>query len=120
MTDFSNEELEAFRKLITDQINNVTALEDAAGDSSDTVTLDQSKVGRLSRMDALQQQAMAQATEVRRKSELTQLHQALKRLDDGSFGECISCLKLIDPRRVNHNPAVSLCLGCAEAAELKR
>jgi len=109
MTDFSNEELEAFRKLITDQINNVTALEDAAGDSS-----------RLSRMDALQQQAMAQATEVRRKSELTQLHQALKRLDDGSFGECLSCLELIDPRRVNHNPAVSLCLGCAEAAELKR
>ncbi|MFT4726549.1 MAG: DnaK suppressor protein [Granulosicoccus sp.] len=80
---------------------------------------DESMVGRLSRMDALQGQSMAKATGQRRQLELVQLHKALKRIDEGSFGECIKCLEYIDPRRVAHNPAVALCLTCASKFEKK-
>lgn len=50
------------------------------------VALDQQMVGRLSRMDALQQQAMAQATSTRRKSQIVRIEAALKRYGEGEYG----------------------------------
>ena len=68
------------------------ALEAAANaDSTDTVELQQDSVGRLSRMDALQQQAMAQAQARRRAQERTRIGAALERLDDGEWGYCLTC-----------------------------
>lgn len=120
MNEYSKEALAAFRQRINTEIKTLETLDEAAGDSSDTVSLDQSKVGRLSRMDALQRQAMAQATNQRRQIEIAKLRQALKHIDEGSFGECTECMEPIDPRRVTHNPSVSLCIACAEAAEFKQ
>lgn len=88
--------------------------EDAAGaEARDTVTLDQQSVGRLSRMDALQQQAMARATHERRARERRALVAALARLETGDFGYCDDCGEEIDPRRLEHNPAVTRCIDCA-------
>ena len=117
MSHYSEKELTVHRKNINEQLKNIESLEETARDAAQTVTLDQSRVGRLSRMDALQGQAMAKATVQRRQLELVQLRKALKRIDDGSFGECSECLEQIDPRRVTHNPAVALCLNCAAALE---
>ena len=50
--------------------------------SQDTVKLDQTRVGRLSRMDAMQQQAMAKATNARTELELVRIRSALQRRDD--------------------------------------
>lgn len=117
MNHYSDKELAVHRENINNQLKILESLEEAARDATQTVTLDQSTVGRLSRMDALQGQAMAIATVQRRQLELVQLRKALKRIDEGSFGECIECLDYIDPRRVAHNPAVALCLNCATALE---
>jgi DnaK suppressor protein len=88
--------------------------EDATGaEARDTVTLDQQSVGRLSRMDALQQQAMARATHERRARERRGLHAALGRLDAGEFGFCDACGEEIAPRRLEHNPAITRCIDCA-------
>ena len=88
--------------------------EDAtAAGARDTVTLDQQSVGRLSRMDALQQQAMARATHARRARERRALDAALARLDAGEFGYCDECGEQIPPRRLEHNPAITLCIDCA-------
>ena len=88
--------------------------EDAAGRADQaTVALDQQSVGRLSRMDAMQRQAMAQATRRRREAERARLVAALARLDEGEYGYCTDCGDEIAPARLDANPAVTLCLSCA-------
>ena len=77
------------------------------------VELDQTSVGRLSRIDAMQVQAMALATDQRRKAELARVTAALERVDSDEFGYCEICGEEIAPRRIEHNPAVTTCIGCA-------
>ena len=90
------------------------AKEDAANaDSRDTVELQQDSVGRLSRMDALQQQAMAQATERRRAAEGMRITAALTRIDDGEWGYCLSCGEEIAQARLRHDPSIATCIKCA-------
>ena len=79
--------------------------------SRETVALDQQSVGRLSRMDALQQQAMARATHARRIRERARLIAALARLDAGEYGFCADCGAEIEPRRLALDPAAPLCLS---------
>lgn len=78
-----------------------------------TVTLDQQSVGRLSRMDALQQQAMAKATSARRTLMRHRITAALERIDDGEFGYCTECGEAIALARLDLDPTVPLCISCA-------
>ena len=87
--------------------------ETANADSRDTVTLQQDSVGRLSRMDAMQQQAMAQAQERRRAQERVRIKAALERLDEGEWGYCTVCGEPIALKRLEHDPSVATCVGCA-------
>lgn len=89
---------------------------ESADGSADIVELDQSKVGRLSRMDAMQAQAMAKATAQRRDAALRRIAAALRRLDDGEFGTCLECDEPINPRRLEFDPTVLLCVDCASQA----
>ena len=91
----------------------------AAGESAGVVELDQTRVGRLSRMDALQGQAMASAARQRAVAGLRRVEAALARLDTDEFGVCRSCDEEINPRRLLNDPAAVLCLRCAEARERK-
>lgn len=93
-------------------------LADSRDASSATVVLDQSSVGRLSRMDALQQQAMAQDTRRRAELDLRRIAAALQRCEDGSYGYCSDCAETIDPRRLELDPALTLCIHCAEKRDL--
>jgi DnaK suppressor protein len=77
------------------------------------VELDPSRVGRLSRMDAMQSQAMSAEAQRRRKIELVRIGSALKRIDDGVFGECVSCGEEIAAARLNHDPSAPTCIECA-------
>ena len=88
--------------------------EDAANaDSRDTVELQQDAVGRLSRMDAMQQQAMAQATERRRSAERARITAALERINEGEWGYCLKCGEEIAEKRLRHDPSVTNCVKCA-------
>lgn len=86
---------------------------ESAEQSRASIELDQTKVGRLSRMDALQQQAMDQAIETRRRNELTRIKAALERLDDGEYGYCIKCGDEIAIERLEFDPTAPLCAKCA-------
>ena len=81
--------------------------------NADPVTLQQDSVGRLSRMDAMQQQAMAQATQRRREAERRRIGVALERLDEGEWGWCTTCGEAIAEARLQHDPSVAQCVGCA-------
>lgn len=88
--------------------------EDALGaEGQKTVELDQQSVGRLSRMDALQGQAMAKATQARRAASRTRIKAALARMDEGEFGYCIDCGEEIAPKRLELDPTVPTCITCA-------
>jgi len=75
--------------------------------------LDQQSVGRLSRMDALQMQAMAEATERNRMRQRARISAALPRIEAGNYGFCIACGEPIEPQRLENDPAVPTCIGCA-------
>jgi len=77
------------------------------------VTLEQDSVGRLSRMDALQVQAMALAAERRRAAERKRIEAALARLDEDEWGWCLRCGEEIAAARLAHDPSVTLCVACA-------
>lgn len=84
-----------------------------SAEGREPVTLQQDSVGRLSRMDAMQQQAMAQAQERRRAGERVRITAALKRLDEGEWGYCVSCGNEIASARLAHDPSVPTCINCA-------
>jgi DnaK suppressor protein len=64
--------------------------------------------------DELQQQAVAQDVERRRRQELARIDAALERLAAGEYGWCVACGKPIPEARLDLDPAVALCVACAE------
>ncbi len=99
---------------LREDIESVIVLSDT---SSQVVQLDQSRLGRLSRMDAMQAQAMAQAVGRRREIMLRKIVAALARIDNGEYGLCRSCEEPIHPNRLEFDPTVLLCIQCATKAE---
>ena len=87
--------------------------ETASEKERETPELDQTSVGRLSRMDAIQVQAMAMAAQRRRRAELDRVIAALVRLDMDDFGSCAVCGQDIGKARLLHNPSVASCIECA-------
>ena len=85
--------------------------------SEQTVELDQARIGRLTRMDAMQAQAMSVATGRRLRERLRQIDAALARLERGTYGQCLDCGEAVGARRLGIDPAAGFCIECAEARE---
>lgn len=105
--DEVRERLEALRAELLEQSA-------SSREARDTVMLDQTSVGRLSRMDALQGQAMAKAEEERRQLALKRIAAALIRIERGDYGECIECGEWIGKARLEWDPLVLKCIDCAQ------
>ena len=102
-----------FRRLIMARLAELSA-EDARGQEGQAVVeLDQQAVGRLSRMDALQSQAMARATQARRDAETQRLHRALARMEQDEFGWCEDCGEEIADNRLEVDLTATRCISCA-------
>lgn len=109
----NDSELARFREIILARMKELEN-EDALGQAGQaTVQLDQQAVGRLSRMDALQNQAMAKANHARRQTQKTRLAAALARIDEGEYGYCEDCGDDIAERRLELDPAAAKCIQCA-------
>jgi DnaK suppressor protein len=104
----------ACRRNILQEIDELRALSDGSREGRAPVELDQQSVGRLSRMDAMQQQSMDVAREERRRRRLAVLNAALRRLDEDEYGYCLACGEDILPERLNIDPAVTLCVACQD------
>jgi DnaK suppressor protein len=101
------------RKSLLARRDELEKLSEGSTDARETVTLDQQSVGRLSRMDAMQQQALAQATERQRSVEISRIEKALERLDKGDYGFCVECDEEISVKRLEIDPAATHCIKCA-------
>ena len=97
---------EKLASLCSDQKRNESA--------RDIVQLDQQSVGRLSRIDALQQQAMANAINLRQIHEQKGLQEALNRIKKNIYGQCLDCEEEIEIERLKARPTVLKCLECTK------
>ena len=114
MTDFSDADISAYRDKLEAWRAALTGEEEKSAEWRAPVALDQQSVGRLSRIDAMQQQAMAEAEARRRRSDIARIGAALARIEEGEFGWCLSCGEAIARKRLDIDPAASQCVGCAK------
>jgi len=110
-------ELDDWRRRVEQQIAELTESSAQSRESQAPVELDQTRQGRLSRMDAMQGQAMAQATDARRRRHISELKAALERIRKGQFGACDECGEKIAEARLKSDPAITLCIDCASERE---
>ncbi|MGV6812478.1 MAG: TraR/DksA family transcriptional regulator [Brevirhabdus sp.] len=102
-----------YRTRLLDLLEALDAEDAIAANNRKTVKLDQQAVGRLSRMDALQQQAMANATAQRRQDQRRRIHAALARIEEQEYGYCTECGDTIAEQRLDIDPTRPTCVSCA-------
>ncbi|MGP1396504.1 MAG: TraR/DksA family transcriptional regulator [Inquilinaceae bacterium] len=109
-------DLDAVKALLLARRDELQHLDEGAEATRDPIELDQTRVGRLSRMDALQVQAMALETRRRREVELARIDAAFERIDAGTYGDCTHCGEPIAPARLDADPTTPLCVNCVRSA----
>jgi DnaK suppressor protein len=114
---FTDEEIVVIKARLLQLQQELQGLKDTGEDAASVVELDQTSVGRLSRMDALQGQAMSKETGRRRQVELQKIAAALRRIDGGDYGYCLSCDEPVARERLALDPAATLCIDCANKKE---
>ena len=107
-------DLEHYRRRLEEQVAQLEEEIAIGGEAAKPTQLDQSAVGRLSRMDAIQGQAISAEAQRRRKLSLTRARSALARIGADAFGDCLDCGEPIPERRLEHDPATTLCVECAQ------
>ena len=107
-------ETRQFRERLKTELSSLNTEDEQSADDRSTVVLDQQSVGRLSRMDALQRQAMADATQRRRAARRQRIAAALERVAEGEFGYCLDCGEEIAAARLDLDPTVPNCVSCAK------
>ena len=117
MTNGDGIDLPRLKALLLEQREELLRQTADHADDLKPVELDQARLGRLSRMDAMQSQAMSAELQRRRKTDLRRIDDALQRIDEGEYGYCISCGEPIDPNRLEIEPMTTQCVRCASDAE---
>lgn len=92
------------------------ALLASSAEGARPVDLDQ-PIGRLSRMEALQQQSMVQAGRENARSRLQRVQAALALFERDEYGLCRRCEEPIGYPRLSAQPEAPFCLACQGAHE---
>lgn len=111
--DTRADHLEQLRDRLLEMQRDLRSVGEMARDSTRTVELDQTRFGRLSRVDALQSQAMSLEIKRRREHELQRIEAALARFEAGEYGLCTRCEEEIGVPRLQANPTAVQCIECA-------
>ncbi len=113
------QQIEGLQAMLETRRNELETLLQSGADAAEPVTLDQQSVGRVSRIDAIQQQQMARASQQQAAGTLRRVELALQRIADGEYGYCLHCAEPIAYARLSVQPFATLCLGCQEASETR-
>jgi DnaK suppressor protein len=116
MSDLDKKALKAYKKSLDSRLKDLQTVQATSAESREPVALDQTTTGRLSRMDALQVQAMALETDRRRDLEITRVETALDRMKHGEFGYCVTCGDEVEIKRLDNDPSTPTCIGCARGS----
>lgn len=115
--ELTDAEIEALAAALRAQLAELTATLAGTAASAKPVTLDQQAIGRVSRIDAIQQQQMAAANRRRMQLRVSQTRQALEAVATGDYGLCRRCEEPIGIRRLTVRPETPICLDCQAALE---
>ena len=107
-------EIERFRQALERLKAELQELDRMAKKTGETVELDQTRTGRITRMDAMQAQQMALEEARRRHHQLVKIDGAMLRIESGDFGYCYACEEEIDLRRLTVDPTNTRCVKCAK------
>lgn len=113
MSSLTAEQLDELAEILASEIRRLERSMDLSEEHARTVVLDQTAVGRLSRMDSLQNQAMAQGLHDREAARYAALMRAVERLEEGSYGTCSECGGEIAYGRLLVIPEADVCGDCA-------
>lgn len=106
-------DIDLARQRLEQKRSELENLREISQDAREAVELDQQSVGRLSRMDAMQQQAMAKAQERSRSLDLQRIEMAYRRINDDEYGYCSNCDDEIPDGRLKIDPMAERCVKCA-------
>jgi DnaK suppressor protein len=109
------QQLDALRDELMRRKQELENFDEMNNEAMRPVELDQTTVGRLSRMDAMQAQQMAQEQARRRVMQRQRIDGALRRIESGDYGYCFVCGEEIDARRLEFDPALTRCVACTES-----
>ncbi len=112
-----NLDIQFFKERLAERLTELNDLAETGDAAAKPVELDQTRVGRLSRMDAMQAQAMSIETKRRREGEVLRINAALERINTGGFGNCFECDDPISIARLKFDPSTLFCITCAESRE---
>ncbi len=104
-------ELSLLREALLGLRDELGDLLQSTGQSARPVDLDE-PIGRLSRMDALQQQSMAVANRQGAQLRLNQVEAALLRLERDEYGDCLGCGEEMSLARLQIRPEAPFCVDC--------
>jgi len=108
-------QIDSFREQLLRMRAELMSLSNASDDAAKPVELDQTAVGRLSRMDAMRAQGMAIEAKGRLENQLKRIEGALHRIDAGDYGICLTCGEEINIRRLGVDPSYTQCIKCADS-----
>ncbi len=115
----TDEQTEELRGILQSTREELEAWLQASREDVRPVALEE-PIGRLTRMDALQQQSMAKANRRSVEARLQQVSAALAAFGDGDYGFCTRCDEPIGYPRLKARPETRLCLRCQEGMESRR
>jgi DnaK suppressor protein len=116
MDTLSDDECAALRLSLLKLEQELGNAHESSADGARPVDLDE-PIGRLSRMDAIQQQRMLQANRGSLAQRLAQVRGALQRLDDAEYGVCVTCGENVGFRRLEAQPEAPFCIACQSRRE---
>ena len=114
------------KKVTYKQISELEQQLDLCKNATQTVELDQTLAGRVSRVDAIQQQKMAQSSFVRDKKRLLKLKNVLQILSEEQqnngqeYGRCEECDEEIAIARLMVKPESTNCIACQQLLESEK
>jgi DnaK suppressor protein len=97
---------------LRNEIAKVSASLASAAEAERPQTQDKCVVDRVSRIDAIRQQAMAADYRRRLQARRNRLAAALRRIETGNFGVCNGCGEDIGEARLRADPAATCCREC--------
>ncbi len=112
MSHLTETQIADFRDELERQLAKLEKSMTVTDEALKTVELDQGAVGRLSRMDSLQNQSLAKGLRERESVRLALIQEGLRRLDAGTFGICTTCGGSIAAERLFVFPESGTCAGC--------
>jgi len=115
--ELDQQQIEALRLRLLELQQEIEAQLVAIASTTKPVQLDQQSVGRVSRIDAIQQQQMALASQQQTSQLQKRVELALGRIENGSYGYCLQCEEPVALARLQAQPFAALCLDCQSDSE---